>query len=193
MSGGYIDPDYIEVSERVRLFFDKYPDGRLQTDRPWVEAVADKVFVCCVAHAYRTPDDPSPSTGVAWEPVPGPTSFTKDSELMNAQTSAWGRAIIAAGIPSKKIASADEVQARRSDGKPTSTDKAVTKAQHGKIAQLIKQLTEEAPEQDWVANARGFCREHFGKNSRADLTTVEAGKLIDWLEGVLEAQKVPFG
>jgi hypothetical protein len=68
--------------------------------------------VAYVAAAYRTPDDPRPGIGVAWELYPGTTPYTRDSELMNAETSAWGRAIVAVGIPTKKIASADEVRNR---------------------------------------------------------------------------------
>src|SRR5205823_6134471 len=56
--------------------------------------------------------------GIAWEPFPGPTPFTKDSELMNAETSAWGRAIVAVGIVAKgeKVASRSEVAARTGGG-----------------------------------------------------------------------------
>ena len=194
MSGFNLD-DYVDVAERIRLFYEKWPDGRIVTMKFAVEIVGDRPFALCHAQAYRTPDDPRPCSGTAWEPIPGPTPYTKDSELMNAETAAWGRAIIAAGIPSKKIASADEVKARV-DGNVASsvasTDKAVTKAQHAKIGAVIKELTEVAPEQDWTQNARGWIDEQFGKKSRADLTTVEAGKLIDYLEGLRELQKVPF-
>lgn len=186
---GYIDPDYVDVAERIRLFYEKYPDGRLCTVEHDLYHVGEKTFVWCKAHAYRASDDPVPCAGTAWEPIPGPTPFTKDSELMNAETSAWGRAIIAAGIPSKKIASADEVRART---ETTSTAKAVTKAQHGKIGALIKELSRQRPEDDWVGYSRGWINEQFGKTSRADLNTVEAGKLIDHLEGMLETVSAPF-
>ena len=76
----------------------------------------------------------------------------------------------------------------------------VTKAQHGKIGALIKALDEASgsePEQgattNWVTYSRNWIKDHFGKTSRADLTTSEAGQLIDELERQLEAQSVPFG
>jgi hypothetical protein len=108
--------DYVDVSERIRLFYERYPDGRLtRLNDPRVMEIGQRVFIVYDALAYRTADDPHPAVGTAWEPIPGPTQFTRDSELMNAETAAWGRAIIAAGIPSKRIASAEEVQARRGE------------------------------------------------------------------------------
>lgn len=105
--------DYIDVAERILQFKEKHPDGSLQTIDWCVSEVAGKTFIVYRAAAYRTPDDPRPGHGTAWEPFPGPTSFTKDSELMNAETAAWGRAIVATGIAAnRKIASAQEVKAR---------------------------------------------------------------------------------
>lgn len=104
---------YVDVAERITLFYEKFPDGRLsRLSDPDIRQVGDRTFVIYSATAHRTPDDPHPAVGTAWEPFPGPTKFTKDSELMNAETAAWGRAIVACGIGSKKIASTQEVQAR---------------------------------------------------------------------------------
>jgi hypothetical protein len=104
---------YVDVAERITAFYAKFPDGRLtRLGEPKITEVGGKLFVQYTAKAYRTPDDPVPAIGTAWEPFPGPTKFTKDSELMNAETSAWGRAIVAAGVPAKKIASREEVRNR---------------------------------------------------------------------------------
>ncbi len=122
MSGFNMD-DYVDVAERIRSFYERFPEGRLTTvDWEVKPDVGGNTFVWVHAKAYRTPDDPLPGDGIAWEPVPGPTQFTKDSELMNAQTAAWGRAIVALGFDTKKIASKQEVQARRNgDGQETDT------------------------------------------------------------------------
>lgn len=115
-----IDPNYIDVAERIREFRDKYPDGTLQRLDWEIRDVGGKLFVVYTAAAYRTPDDTRPGIGTAWEPFPGPTNFTRDSELMNAETSAWGRAIVAAGAAdAKRVASANEV-ANRQAGSSTS-------------------------------------------------------------------------
>ena len=109
---------YVDVAERIRMFKEKYPNGSLQPldhSKPFdVMAVGERMFVVYVAAAYRTPDDQRPGVGMAWEPYPGKSTFTRDSELMNAETSAWGRAIIAAlAAETQKIASADEVRNRQ--------------------------------------------------------------------------------
>lgn len=111
-------PDYIDVPTRIAEFREKYPDGRLRPvnpDEPFrVVEIGNHVFIAYTAAAYRASDDPLPGIGTAWEPFPGKTSFTRDSELQNAETSAWGRAIIAAlAADSKKgIATAEDVRNR---------------------------------------------------------------------------------
>lgn len=113
------DSDYVDVAERIIEFRDKYPNGRLRPVNParpyTIEVVDGQTFVVYVAAAYRDPDDKLPGIGSAWEPFPGPTPFTRDSELQNAETSAWGRAMVAALIADTKrgIASRDEIDARR--------------------------------------------------------------------------------
>lgn len=73
-----------------------------------------KTFIVYTAAAYRTPTDTTPGIGTAWEPFPGLTPYTRDSELQNAETSAWGRAIVAAlASESKSVASAEDVRNRR--------------------------------------------------------------------------------
>ena len=113
MAGFNLD-EYVDVDERITEFYARFPDGRLVNDEPpFVVSAGGKDFVVLRARAYRTPDDPLPGDGWAWEPIPGPTQFTKDSELMNAQTASQGRAIVALGFATKKIASADEVRNRQ--------------------------------------------------------------------------------
>lgn len=105
--------DYVDVAARITAFKARYPDGSLQTLSWEVLDVAGKTFVVYRAGAYRNPHDRRPGHGTAWEPFPGPTPFTRDSELMNAETAAWGRAIVAVGITaSRKLASAEELSAR---------------------------------------------------------------------------------
>jgi hypothetical protein len=112
--------DYIDVATRIVEFREKYPDGRLrQKDVQFID-FAGKSWVVFTAEAWRTEDDPAPAHGTAWEPVPGPTQFTRDSELQNAETAAWGRAMVAAlAVDTKKgIASQEEVRNRGGDVTP---------------------------------------------------------------------------
>jgi len=102
--------DYIDVATRITEFRDKHPTGSLapwDPTKPYELIKATGVakdgkeftatFIVVVAAAYRTPDDEHPGVGMAWEIFPGRTPYTLGSELMNAETSAWGRAIIAVG------------------------------------------------------------------------------------------------
>ena len=107
--------DYIPVNERIAQFIAAYPAGSLRPlwpDEPYrVLGEGDTKWLVYGACAYRTPDDPAPGVGLAWEPVPGRTPYTRGSELMVAETSAWGRALAAIGIATNKsIASAEEVR-----------------------------------------------------------------------------------
>lgn len=110
----YKADDYVDVNTRIAEFYERYPEGSLKSgSEPSILEVGGKWFVAYHAQAFRTPDDPAPADGWAWEPVPGPTNFTRDSELMNAETSAWGRAIVALGFKTKHLASQNEVENRQ--------------------------------------------------------------------------------
>jgi len=117
MSNFAIDPAYTEVSERMRLARELWPLCIFRPVDPvnpyQIITIKDLSYVVFSAALYRHPEDLLPAIGTAWEEIPGRTPYTKGSELMNAETSAWGRACIAAGIPSKKIASFEEVRNRQ--------------------------------------------------------------------------------
>lgn len=111
--GGFNLGDYVEVKDRIKLFYAAYPDGRLVTDRVelWQDDEVPRIVV--KALAYRTADDPHPGTGWSWMNLPGSTTYTRGSELENTETSAWGRAIGSLGIGiDKSIASANEVKSK---------------------------------------------------------------------------------
>jgi hypothetical protein len=88
--------DYIDVATRIIEFREKYPTGSLQQVKLEFVTVNNKDWVVYTAAAFRTPEDIRPGIGTAWEPIPGPTNFTRDSEVQNAETAAWGRAMVAA-------------------------------------------------------------------------------------------------
>ena len=116
---------YVEVKDRVRLFYETHPDGRLVTDSASISLDPDGVVrVWCKALAYRTADDPHPGVGWSYLAVPGTTPYTRGSELENAETSAWGRAIGALGIGiEKSIATSNEIQTKaQAESKVERTD-----------------------------------------------------------------------
>lgn len=113
-----ISDDYVTVAERIAIFREKYPQGSLRPlnpNKPYdIVEIGDKVFVVVVAAAYRTPDDQAAGVGMAWEPFPAVSQQLRGSELMVCESSAWGRAIVAALAADTKrsVASADEVTNR---------------------------------------------------------------------------------
>lgn len=138
--------DYVDVAQRIADFRAKYPLGCLQPvdpANPWEQATVtgyDKTgkeftatLIVYKAAAYRYPGDDRPGIGVAWEPFPGRTPYTTGSELMNAETSAWGRAIIAvlASDSKRGVASREEVRnrnAERDDGLPVNADGSLSRS-----------------------------------------------------------------
>src|SRR5215475_6217113 len=139
--------DYVDVAERIAEFRTAYPSGSLQPLNPATPFEVRELkgtakggseftatFIVYTAAAYRTADDARPGIGVAWEVFPGRTPYTLGSELMNAETSAWGRAIIAVLASDSKagVASRQEVKARRlerDDGLPTNRDGSLSRSQ----------------------------------------------------------------
>lgn len=129
---------YVEVKDRIRKFYERYPEGRITsevitglshiqsietvqvtktksdgTSKTQEESIAVG-YIAVMAHAYRTPDDPHPATGMSAMLMPGTTEYTRGSELENAETSAWGRALANLDILNEhSIASRDEVSKAR--------------------------------------------------------------------------------
>lgn len=145
--------DYVDVAERIRIFRDRHPEGSLQPldpEHPFqVLEVGGQIFVAYTAVAYRHPDDPRPGIAVSWEPFPGKTPYTAGSELMNAETAAWGRAIVAAlAADTKKVASLDEVRARRaSQGQPRISEEQALEMGRANVEALrsASQTRQDAP------------------------------------------------
>jgi hypothetical protein len=109
---GFDMRDYVPVNERISAFYEQHPDGSLQSEI--VELTTDRVTV--KAYAYRSDADPRPGIGHSSLAIPGSTSFTKGSEIENAETSAWGRAIAALGFEVKRgLATAEEVRNKQPD------------------------------------------------------------------------------
>jgi hypothetical protein len=119
--GGFNLGDYVEVKDRIKLFYELFGQGRLVTSEVTLTREPDDTpRVMVKALAYRTPDDPQPGVGYSWLELPGKTPYTRGSEIENAETSAWGRAIGSLGILiDRSIASAQEVQNKQGEDKRT--------------------------------------------------------------------------
>lgn len=142
--------DYVDVKERIRLFYERHPDGRLVTAEVIPSAEPDdRPRVWVHAKAYRTPDDPQPGDGWSWLELPGATPYTKGSEIENAETSAWGRAIGSLGIGiAASIASRDEVQSKAEDVTEDAKRMASPPVEDGTTLDLIGNVEVRKPPAD---------------------------------------------
>lgn len=185
--------DYNDVADRIAEFNAKYPEGSLQSELTPLEHEGRLVGWLCRAYAYRTADDERPGIGHAVEPVPGKTPYTKDSEAMNAETSAWGRAIVALGFKTKKIASKQEVEAREAprrqakkepaNGSESSVDtKYATEPQRKRLFAIAKEHAVES------ARLREIIAHVTGQESTAQ---IPAAKYDDVIKAI-EMETVPF-
>lgn len=115
--------DYVQVKDRIAKFYELFGGGRLVTDRVelWQDDGTPRIVV--KALAYRTIDDPHPGVGWSWMELPGRTPYTKGSELENAETSAWGRAIGSLGILiDASIATQNEIDNKAEGEAPAKTE-----------------------------------------------------------------------
>jgi len=110
--------NYVDVPTRFAAALERWPELRIIENRPEVITIADKTFISVTMQAWRTPDDPVPAQATCFEPFPGKTSFTRDSEQMNASTSALGRVLGLMMSFGSKMASAEEVRNRQETSTP---------------------------------------------------------------------------
>ena len=174
---------YKLVSERHAQFVKDHPNGMIRTN---LEYGSDKlVVVKCEVWKERPEKDhymePPDGTGMASMPIPGPTPFTKNSEVENAETSALGRALAMIGYHAKdSMASEDEIT-MKSWGDEAKSSVVMTAEKAARLAgtkatdaMLVKLLVWGkkifADSADPEKELRKFVAEHTGKRKRADLT-----------------------
>ena len=145
--------NYVDVATRIKLLTEQYPGACINCTAPKIIEVAGHVFIEVTAHidTNATSDENSrTATASAWEPFPGKTPYTRDSEMMNAETSAIGRAIGALGIGlTGSMASQNEVANRQGAPVRTTVVNNTTVTQVGnppsdKQLWLYKKLLKEA-------------------------------------------------
>jgi hypothetical protein len=136
----FVIEGYVDVAERIRQLREKHPEAVLRPYNPAepfkIMEIGGREFIVYTAACFRSPDDPMPAVAVAAEPAVGKTNFTRDSEVMNAETSAWGRAIVAClAADTQKIASMEEVRNRQVEHPAAGAPKPQTREEYIAAAQ----------------------------------------------------------
>lgn len=185
--------NYIDVPSRLRAALKDHPDLRIIEQTPEVITIGDRIYLQLTVTVYRSPDDPLPTTATAWEPWPGKTSFTRDSEMMNASTSALGRALGFMGYGlTTSLASRDEVAHRQPEEAPQKPrraavdDSMVSGAQLGKIQVLLLALGVEDRD-DKLSLVNSLISRQI--TTSKELSKREAHKVIDALQGMVDQAK----
>ena len=185
--------DYVDVKERVKLLFDKWPNARIQEALPVIRQFDGREWIE-ITVTIHLGDDTPPVIASAWEPR-GTTPYTKDSEQMNCGTSAVGRACgyLNLGI-GKSLASRHEVELRRAnqDGpaptrgsKPTHNveqpfSDTITEAQLKLIVKLARDKNIA------TTNLNAYYQNVIGRDIQTvgDLTKSDASKIIESLRNL---------
>jgi len=114
--------NYVDVPTRLRMALEKFPDLRMQESQPLFREVEGKLYLEMHVTLWRDKDDQLPMIAYCWEPFPGKTPYTRDSEMMNLSTSLIGRVLGMMGFGIEhKMASKQEVLARQQEV-PTVTE-----------------------------------------------------------------------
>lgn len=164
--------EYIEVNERIKAFWQLFPEGRIET---LIKRLEDGMCVI-EASVFENKEAVNPrATGIAYEKE-GSTFINKTSYIENCETSAVGRALGNAGIGiDTSVASAEEVQNAiiQQEG-----DKKISKAQANALQEsIIKNLYDVNGTDENVLRKYGYSK-------------IEDIKIKDYMDIVNEFRKI---
>ena len=161
--------NYVDVPERFKQALAKWPDLRVMENRPEIVTIGDKTFISVTMQIWRTPDDPIPAQATCFEPFPGKTSFTRDSEQMNASTSCLGRCLGLMMSFGNKMASAEEVRNRQPE---TNAPAVLAKQPQNVRTQALGANANNAPSEAQLKYLRGLNYEGPIPETRAECTAL---------------------
>ncbi len=165
---GYDVNDYVQVNERIEKFYEKYPEGSIQTE---IQSVVDGVVIF-KAYAYRDREDTRPATGHAYEKE-NSSFINKTSYIENCETSAVGRALAMLGFEIKKsIASKEEVENAKLQQQPT-------KISSQQLDILLKLLVDKGITDEAVQKTM----EIYKVNDLSELNEMQYGQILRKLKG----------
>lgn len=106
MAGKFDLNDYVQVNERITMFYKEHPEGSIQTEI----VLNNETQIIIKASVYRNGEDKIPCTGHAMEKE-GTSFINNTSHVENCETSAVGRALAMMGYEiSKAVRSKEEME-----------------------------------------------------------------------------------
>jgi len=120
--------EYDLVEDRIRAFYEDYPDGRIVSYELTEAADRAKGYFVVRAQIFTDHEEQHANcpkaTGLAFE-IEGTAGANKTAALENAETSAIGRALANANYASKKRPSRTEMEKAARGPQPRTTEKPV--------------------------------------------------------------------
>lgn len=175
----YDRSDYIEVKDKLRLAYDRWPEMRIQESTPRIVEVAGDTKIEITCTIWRTPDDPLPAVFTCHEVYPGTTPFTRGSEQQNCSTSAVGRALSIMGIGlGSSIASAEDVRNAQAAQAPSEAPERPQERRNTQVRTTAPDgdRRRQAPTEKMVKYARSLADRKQIALSKAELDSFDACK-----------------
>ena len=150
--------DYEEVKDRIPLFWELYPEGRIAPNP--MSDLSDITTVIFRCDLYAHKDDPTPfSTGWAFETQGVGGMANKYSHVENCETSAIGRALANANLynknkPRASVSEMKKVQtAQKASEEPFPVDEKEETFSTADLKERLNKLSEEqqASAKKWIA------------------------------------------
>jgi hypothetical protein len=175
---------YKLVAERHAKFCEDSPDHVIHTDITAFEydPSAQKGFVATRTKIWKdrktSIDYPPDAIEVASMPIPGPTPYTRNSEVENCATSSLGRALALLGYhPKDQFASEDEIFAKAADESVAVASRDATQAQKNMLKARFQKLNGD-DKTAW----RKFLKDTVGKYALSQIKMDDVDKLVKVLE-----------
>jgi hypothetical protein len=147
--------DYVDVATRVAQFYKQHPEGAIRSEVYFDDGKVVRVR----GSVYRKVTDEHPSGVGHAEEVRGSGPVNKTSALENCETSAWGRALAAAGLEVRKgIASREEIeQAKAEENRQATTNGNVAEHLAASVdLSIVKGIREKLADSDISADEVGL-------------------------------------
>jgi hypothetical protein len=189
-----MDNGYKMVSERHAQFCVDHPQGvvRNEVEHFVFDPATGKGFVTVKSVVWKdrssaVKGEPPDGEGNASMPIPGPTNFTRNSEVENAETSALGRALAMIGYHAKESLASGEEIASKDDGSPkeyktSDPSKPASEAQIKKMFGDAKRAGIDTSTADGKKVLQQIVLSATGKHSSKQLTMGDMDKIFKTLK-----------